>query len=294
MEMPFAAPFIGAFIGYITNYIAVKMLFRPYKEVKLFGKKLPFTPGIIPKRKVAVAKAVGNAVCNNLLTEKDLENAFFSENAKAELKERLLKLLYESKDITVLEIFSNFADENGEKELSNTVCRKLTEKISEYLCSLDIKSFIEEKGTSAVKESLKGSIIEKFASEDFIKKLLIPFGEKAEEYIKENSYSLILPKVCERAESFKGKTVEEIITENSWGYEEISAFADIGIKALEKLVSELIKSVNASAIIETKINRMSEKEIESLVLSVMKNELSAVVNLGAVIGFILGLLNMLF
>ncbi len=292
--MPFAAPFIGAFIGYITNYIAVKMLFRPYKEVKLFGKKLPFTPGIIPKRKAAVAKAVGNAVCNNLLTEKDLENAFFSENAKAELKERLLKLLYESKDITVLEIVSNFTDESGEKELSDTVCRKLAEKISEYLCSLDIKSFIEEKGASAVKESLKGSIIEKFASEDFIKKLLIPFGEKAEEYIKENSYSLILPKVCESAENFKEKTVEEIITENSWGYEKISAIADIGIKALEKLVSELIKNVNASAIIETKINRMSEKEIESLVLSVMKNELSAVVNLGAVIGFILGLLNMLF
>lgn len=40
---------VGALIGYCTNYIAIKMLFRPRKPVFVFGKKLPFTPGVIPK-----------------------------------------------------------------------------------------------------------------------------------------------------------------------------------------------------------------------------------------------------
>lgn len=40
-----AGPIIGALIGYCTNYIAVKMLFYPKQEVRIFGRKLPFTPG---------------------------------------------------------------------------------------------------------------------------------------------------------------------------------------------------------------------------------------------------------
>ena len=41
-------PVIGAAIGSFTNFIAVKMLFYPRKEILLFGHPLPFTPGAIP------------------------------------------------------------------------------------------------------------------------------------------------------------------------------------------------------------------------------------------------------
>ena len=50
-----AGPIIGALIGYCTNYIAVKMLFYPKQEVRIFGRKLPFTPGAIPKGKQRLA-----------------------------------------------------------------------------------------------------------------------------------------------------------------------------------------------------------------------------------------------
>ena len=40
-----AGPLIGAVIGYFTNYLAVKMLFRPRREIKIGSKTLPFTPG---------------------------------------------------------------------------------------------------------------------------------------------------------------------------------------------------------------------------------------------------------
>ena len=68
-----AGPLIGAVIGYCTNYIAVKMLFYPKKEIKIWGHKLPFTPGAIPKGKPRLAKAIGNIVANTLLTEEDLK-----------------------------------------------------------------------------------------------------------------------------------------------------------------------------------------------------------------------------
>ena len=68
-----AGPLIGAVIGYFTNFIAVKMLFRPLHEVKIANFRIPFTPGIIPKGKERLAKALGAAVGGNLLTKEDLE-----------------------------------------------------------------------------------------------------------------------------------------------------------------------------------------------------------------------------
>ena len=64
-----AGPIIGAAIGYFTNYIAVKMMFRPLYPVKIGSRTLPFTPGIIPRGKSRLAKAIGEAVGKNLLTE---------------------------------------------------------------------------------------------------------------------------------------------------------------------------------------------------------------------------------
>ena len=65
-------PLIGAVIGYCTNYIAVKMLFRPYRPIRIGKWTLPFTPGVIPKRKPELAHAVGNAVGKSLLGENEM------------------------------------------------------------------------------------------------------------------------------------------------------------------------------------------------------------------------------
>ena len=52
-------PLVGAVIGYFTNMIAVKMLFFPHEEKHIFGWRVPFTPGAIPKGKERLAKAAG-------------------------------------------------------------------------------------------------------------------------------------------------------------------------------------------------------------------------------------------
>ena len=75
-------PLIGAVIGYATNWVAVKMLFRPREEIRLFGWRLPFTPGVIPKGKGRLARAVGRAVEKQLLTEEVLKEVLFHYTEK--------------------------------------------------------------------------------------------------------------------------------------------------------------------------------------------------------------------
>jgi uncharacterized membrane protein YheB (UPF0754 family) len=48
-----AVPFIGAFIGWITNWLAIKMLFHPRKPIKILF--ITFH-GIFPKNKPRIAE----------------------------------------------------------------------------------------------------------------------------------------------------------------------------------------------------------------------------------------------
>lgn len=59
---------VGAGIGLFTNWLAILMLFRPHREVRLFGKRLPMTPGLIPRRQMDLADKLGEVVDEELLT----------------------------------------------------------------------------------------------------------------------------------------------------------------------------------------------------------------------------------
>ena len=78
-------PAVGALIGYFTNYIAIKMLFKPVKPYYLFGKKLPFTPGLIPAKREKLAEAIAKVVKENLLTEESIRERLNHRKVKENL-----------------------------------------------------------------------------------------------------------------------------------------------------------------------------------------------------------------
>jgi len=61
-------PVLGGIIALSTNWIAIKMLFRPLNEKRIFGLRVPFTPGLIPKERDRLAKKLGEAISTHLLT----------------------------------------------------------------------------------------------------------------------------------------------------------------------------------------------------------------------------------
>lgn len=66
-------PLAGGIIGYFTNDLAIKMLFRPYKPIYLAGRKLPFTPGLIPSNQERLAKRIADTIMGSLLTPEELQ-----------------------------------------------------------------------------------------------------------------------------------------------------------------------------------------------------------------------------
>ncbi|HEY9813139.1 MAG TPA: DUF445 family protein [Candidatus Sericytochromatia bacterium] len=66
-------PVAGAVIGYFTNDIAIKMLFRPYRAIYFAGRKIPFTPGLIPSNQERLAKRISDTIMGSLLTPEELQ-----------------------------------------------------------------------------------------------------------------------------------------------------------------------------------------------------------------------------
>ena len=58
---------LGAIIGGVTNMIAIKMLFHPFKPYYIFRFRIPFTPGLIPKRREEIARKLDKLLRNILL-----------------------------------------------------------------------------------------------------------------------------------------------------------------------------------------------------------------------------------
>lgn len=69
-----APPIVGGVIGYFTNDVAIKMLFRPYRALYIGGRRVPFTPGLIPRNQERLAKRVSDTIMGSLLTPEELQN----------------------------------------------------------------------------------------------------------------------------------------------------------------------------------------------------------------------------
>ena len=76
---------IGAVIGYVTNYIAIKLLFKPYKPIKI-AKFSIFPQGVIPREKEALAKKVGEVVKEYILSENEIKEILNTHEVREEIE----------------------------------------------------------------------------------------------------------------------------------------------------------------------------------------------------------------
>ena len=166
---------ISAAIGWITNWVAIKMLFRPHNEINLGLFKIQ---GLIPKRRAEIGVGIANVVQNELISIKDvianIDREEFSQrlndliddvlekNLKAKVKEKfpVMQMFFSdkmAKDVSdtikgivmenqdkIFEVFSNYAEENID---FSTI---ITDKISNF--SLDK---LEEIINGLAKKELK-------------------------------------------------------------------------------------------------------------------------------------------
>ena len=121
---------IGAIIGGVTNVIAIRMLFHPYKAHYIFNMRIPFTPGLIPKRRDEIATKIGQVIEEHLITETLIHNKLNETKTKETInelvKEQIAKLKSDQATIRYFaEKFDVKIDYLVNEKLEDTISQKL-------------------------------------------------------------------------------------------------------------------------------------------------------------------------
>lgn len=92
---------VGGVIGWVTNILAIKLMFRPINPIKIPIINFEIV-GLIPKRKNEIAKNIGEVVAKELLSIDDIINSAITEDDKIMfsqlVKNKIRKLVAEKMD----------------------------------------------------------------------------------------------------------------------------------------------------------------------------------------------------
>ncbi len=163
----FLLVFIGAMIGWITNFIAIKMLFRPYKEINLIFFKIQ---GLLPKRRNEIGNSIAEVVENELVSVKDIISKISPEDIEENIGlivDRILESRLKEEIVKNFPMAAFFLSDSMLEKIKHIIKQSILDHkeeminvFAEYLENkVDIKSIIVEKVNGFSLEKIEEIII---------------------------------------------------------------------------------------------------------------------------------------
>lgn len=142
---------IGAGIGWVTNYVAIKMLFRPYKEINLGLFKIQ---GLLPKRKYEIGESIAEVIQTELVSLQEILKSLDGEKLEKEMSVVIDRILEEKLQSEITKNFPMLA-----MFLSSDMLEKIKGVIKNSI--LENKDNIVEMFSNYLKENVdfKGIIV---------------------------------------------------------------------------------------------------------------------------------------
>lgn len=258
MKIYIIGALIGAVIGYITNWLAIKMLFRPREAKYIFGMKLPFTPGLIPKEKSRIANKVGETVGTHLLNSDSLSKALKDDKIKAKFnevaKEKINQVI--NSNSTLEDSLKNTLGENYyalKENMINNIAKTILESIKEEEFKNKVKFYIVD----SIKEGLnkKPKKIIDFINSNKFREVII-------NTLEEEKTRDIIGKALLKEVKTLGKedlTIEEVIPEN------IKPYIEEYVKSQKDTLVDIIKNLLRDDEVSHKIKSAINDNIPSIV-----------------------------
>ncbi len=147
---------VGAVIGYLTNIVAIKLLFHPRKPIRIFGLKIQ---GLIPSKSEEFARRVIDFI-EDYVRKEDFERLISDAINKAFAESKIAKVLLNPIVVNILERYGfkdrissqvNWIAKNAQGIISNTIAE-----------NIDFRKFLEEKISDFSEEEAE-EIFKRFA-----------------------------------------------------------------------------------------------------------------------------------
>lgn len=152
---------IGAFIGWITNVVAIKLLFRPYRayRIPLLDWKIQ---GLIPKRQTDIASALGDIISTELITGNDVLDSLSRQDIKIRIREKVEKYIRDQISLRLPFVIS----EGIQASLAEFIAKILGQELDKFLENPQV--FFREDETNEIKNEIKRIVVTKVNSLELI------------------------------------------------------------------------------------------------------------------------------
>jgi len=316
----FIAPLLGGLIGYITNDIAIRMLFRPHKAKYLFGIHIPFTPGIIPKEKGRIAEAIGGVISENLMNNEVLEKYLLSDEMIGKVRsvvEEFISTQQQNQE-SVARFLGHYLSNDEIDTIAQNINQSITKQTYEKLADSSVGDKVAHiaidhvaqkltidgaqellSGIGGALGGLKGMAAGLFGG-NIVAKFLGMLREPAEHFLaknintmlRDNGEEIVSNMIGGEVDNFLNKPVCKLLE----GHEEqlaqtVDTIESIYRSIITEHLPKILESIDISKIVRERINEMDVNETEKLIFQVMDKELKAIVWLGALLGLLMGCIN---
>ena len=316
----FIAPLLGALIGYITNDIAIRMLFRPHKAKYLFGIHIPFTPGIIPKEKGRIAEAIGGVISENLMNNEVLEKYLLSDEMIGKVRSAVEGFIstQQQNQESVARFLGHYLSNDEIDTIAQNINQSITKQTYEKLADSSVGDKVAHiaidhvaqkltidgaqellSGIGGALGGLKGMAAGLFGG-NIVAKFLEMLREPAEHFLaknintmlRDNGEEIVSNMIGGEVDNFLNKPVCKLLE----GHEEqlaqtVDTIESIYRSIITEHLPKILESIDISKIVRERINEMDVNETEKLIFQVMDKELKAIVWLGALLGLLMGCIN---
>jgi uncharacterized membrane protein YheB (UPF0754 family) len=223
-------------------------------------------------------------VDETLVRKEDLKSSLLSEEVSATVTNAILALPPIRHAGTAL--VGDSYDVQRERALN-----ALTEKIVTGIASLDLAEIFKREGLAAINSMTpRNPLLAMFVNEATIASIATPLAERVMLYLEGDGRVKLKEILESEVEKLEAKPIGEMFGEREEAQRLIRA---VYLRLINEHADAIVARIHIAGIVEQRVRAMEPKDLEDLILNVMKKELNAVIYLGGVIGFVLGIMTML-
>lgn len=291
-----APPVVGGVVGYFTNDLAIRMLFRPLKPVYLFGHKLPMTPGMIPKNKERLAAGIGDMVSCKLMSSDVLAETLLSPEMLDKVRGKVTDFVAKQRqnNTPISMALAQLIGADTVTSVVDTVKSSVDQRIAEKMSDPSLSEFVTQSIMKSINEQLSSNKFVEFLGGFAVKALDVEgkVRNMVSNVLSGEAVELVKNMLHSETDKFLQKPVSSLFTQ---GDDKVNKIADAVVELYRKVVTdklpEILKTINIKQVVHNRIINMDVLEMERMILDICDKELRAVVWLGAVLGSIIGCIN---
>ncbi len=285
------AVLVGAFIGWITNHVAIKMLFRPLTAKYIFGWRVPGTPGVIPRNRVELAQGMANIVAHKLLTPETLGKRLLSEEMVTKIEGFInnhVKKLYQKNPTLgefIQSIFGQEALAGVGAYLKEDVSSVVSAKLADPEMAKDLTSKIIDQVKTKIDNPLIAMAVPMFQG---------TLEASVTQFLTQQGTPLVMRLATEQGQRFLDMKMADVIDKYKSQVENlIEGMIEIYRKIIREQLPRMLSNLDISTMVRAEVENMDVHRLEEIVLEVMRKHLNFIEYVGAALGAILGLINVL-